>query len=171
MCHARCGCVMPGADPASVWVTCLEPPLHPWEAARPYLAPAVGTPGREGLAFPKSFAPSCAVAAHWGYRLALLICIPAQRCVTRCIPRRGRAASGPELFAARGAGREGQRGSWCPSRLAGSVPALGTVGSCLGKAVELREAGLGCGQGGSAFQPLDQIHPCVSGSWCQGLAH
>lgn len=159
---------MPGADPASVWVTfCLEPPSHPWETARQYLALAAGTPGWEGLAFPKSFAPSCAVAVHWGYRLALLVCITAQRCVTRCIPRRGRAASGSELFATaelagKGSAAAGARHVWWA--------ALGTDGSRLGKAVKSKEAGLGCRQGGSAFQPLDRIHPRLSGSWCQGLA-
>lgn len=50
-------------------------------------------------------------------------------------------------------------------------PALGTGGSLLGKAVEPGEGGLGCGRGGSVFQPLEQALPRWSASWCQGLAH
>lgn len=162
---------MPGVDPASVWVTfCLEPPLHPWGAARRYLAPVVGPLAREGLALPKIFVASCAVAVCWGYRFALLICVPAQRCVAPCIPRRGCAAAGTELFAACRAGREGQRSTRHPSHWVGSIPALGTDGSCLGKAVKLTAVGLDCGRGDSALQPLDRIHPCLSGSRCQGLA-
>lgn len=131
MCRARCECVMASADPASVWVTsCLEPPGHPWEAA-------VGPPSWEGLAFPKSFAPHCAVTVCWGHHITLLARIPAQGCAW-CIPWRDRAAVGMEcLLSGEGSGR------LVVSHL--TSPALVTDGSCLGKAVEPREGGLGCG--------------------------